>query len=243
MKEKSKAACYVRISTGEQSHFSLQAQQGEIKKYCQEHDLEIYKFYSDSLSGLKFEEREGLQKLLDDGEKKLYDILLITEMDRLARDTNIIGYIKLTLEMNKIKIIAINEPEAKTEYDELISGIIALFSSFETKRRKRRCIRGIAKAKEDGKVMHRVPKGYKVINAGTKESQVLIDEPEAAIIKEIFNKRLKSISMYKIGRETGLNRATIKYILANRFYCDSEYKGKHEPIISEEIFNKINNKV
>jgi len=237
-----RACLYCRISTGEQSNFSLEAQEQELRKYCNENKLDIYKVLQDKLSGLKFEEREGLQRALDFGEKGIYDVLLVTEMDRLARDTNIIGYIKLTLQLKGIKIIAINEPEAKTEYDELISGVIGLFGSFEAKRRKRRCLRGIKKAREEGKVLNRVPRGYKFVNAGTKQSKVIINEPEAKLIKDIFNQRIKGISMYKISHSTSLNKATIRYVLKNRFYFDKNHKGTHEPIISKEVFDKANRK-
>jgi site-specific DNA recombinase len=237
-----KACLYCRISTGEQSNFSLEAQHQELKNYCRENNIEVFKVFQDRLSGLKFEEREGLQIALDCGEKGLYDLLLVTEMDRLARDTNILGYIKLTLQLKGIKIIAINEPEAKTEYDELISGVIGLFGSFEAKRRKRRCLRGIKKAREEGKILNRVPRGYKFVNPGTKQSKVVINEPEARLIKSIFQQRIKGISMYKISQSTSLNKATIRYILKNRFYFDKDHKGTHKPIISREIFDKANRK-
>ena len=231
--KKIKAGLYIRISTGEQSNFSLEGQKGELLKYCKENGLDYFKIYQDQLSGLEFEKREGLQKALDDGEKSLYDILLVTEMDRLARDTNIIGYIKLTLQMKGISIRAINEPEAKTEYDELIQGVINLFSNFEAKRRKRRCIRGISKAREVGKIINRVPYGYRFINKGSKQSKVIIDTEKSQIVKDIFNRYANKESIYKIAKEVMMARSTIRYILKNKFYWDNKLYGEHEAIINK----------
>ena len=237
-----KAGIYVRISTGEQSNFSLDGQKAELKNYCKKNNLEPYKVYQDQSSGLKFEDREGLQKLLDDGEKKLYDTLLITEMDRLARDTNIIGYIKLTLQIKGIEIIAINEPETKTEYDELIRGVTNLFSSFEAKRRKRRCLRGIKKAREIGKIINRCPYGYKFINIGTSESKIIISEKESETVKDIFNRSILGDSIYKIAKDLQLPKSNIRYILQNKFYCDNKLYGQHKTIIDFETFQKVNRK-
>ncbi len=154
-------------------------------------------------------------------------------MDRLARDTNIIGYIKLTLQMKGISIKSINEPEAKTEYDELIQGVINLFSSFEAKRRKRRCLRGINKARETGKIINRCPYGYKFINIGTKESKVIIDTEKSQIVKDIFNRYANKESIYKIAKEVMMARSTIRYILKNKFYWDNKLYGEHEAIINK----------
>jgi DNA invertase Pin-like site-specific DNA recombinase len=237
-----RAGLYIRISTGEQSNFSLEGQEQELKKYCEENELEVYKVYSDKISGLEFEKREGLQRALDEAEKGKYNLLLCTETDRLARDPNVLGYVKLTLQINNIKIVAINEPEAKTEYDELIQGVVSLFSSFEAKRRKRRCLRGIKKAREQGKMINRCPFGYKFINIGTPQSKVVPDEEKSKIVKEIFGRYARGDTMYKISKDITLPKSTIRYVLLNPFYSDGKLHGEHETLIDSETFEKTQKK-
>lgn len=222
-----RAGLYIRISTGEQSQYSLEGQKAELLKYCQQEGFIVAKIYEDQKSGLDFEGREGLQEALDDADKEVYDILLVTEMDRLARDPDIIGYVKHTLGWaNNIPIRAINEPETKNEYEELSKGIIALIGKFEALRTKRRCQRGIALAKEQGKVLNRLPLGYKFMNG-----QVIVDEEVRPLIINIFQRFANNESIYHISHTLGLPKSSVRYLLHNPFYWNEEYLGKHEIII------------
>lgn len=59
-----KAVLYCRISTGERSKFSLEAQEDGLRRYCRERRTEVFKVYKDKKSALDFEKREGLQETL-----------------------------------------------------------------------------------------------------------------------------------------------------------------------------------
>ena len=234
MVDKLKAVGYTRISTGEQSRFSLDGQEDEIDIYCERNNMELIKVYTDMKSGLDFENREELQQLLDDAENGVFDVLLVTEWDRLSRDIEITGYIKFTLKSKGIELVAIHERKLNNEYDELVEGVVGLFSKFETKRRLRRVKRGIERAKKNNKFMSRPPLGYKVDLNG----DVVIDYEKSKIIKKIFKDYAWGQSMSKLSREFGLPRTTIGYILRNPFYYDKELYGKHEPIIEDLDFHK-----
>ena len=82
-----KAALYVRVSTTEQSKkFSLDAQERELRKYVAEHAFEVHKVYRDHCSGMHWERQEELASLVADAEQKQFDVVLVTERDRLTRD-------------------------------------------------------------------------------------------------------------------------------------------------------------
>lgn len=227
-----KAGLYVRISTGEQSKYSLEAQEDQLKRYCKEKNINSYDLYQDTKGRFTFEERQGLMKLLDDVEKGLIGLILVTELDRLAGDEGILGYIKYTLKKNNSKLISINEQDkVKNEYEELIESILTAVAKFENKRKKLRCRRGIAKAKEQGKMMNRVPFGYKILNKGTKESKLIIDMHDAELVKMIYKMFKQGQSIYKISKALNINKSSINYILNNEFYWNGDLNGKHEPII------------
>jgi DNA invertase Pin-like site-specific DNA recombinase len=60
-----KAFAYARVSTGEQAKgFSLGAQFDEIERYCSESGFELVDRFSDSMSGSKLKERQGLMSML-----------------------------------------------------------------------------------------------------------------------------------------------------------------------------------
>jgi site-specific DNA recombinase len=237
-----KCALYIRVSTTEQEKgFSLQAQEDELRKYVQDHGFEVVKVYKDNTSGTD-PERESINRLLDDLENGTYDIVLATERDRLSRDPGFMGYIKFSIKRANKQLIIINEPPSKTEYDELIEGVIELFASFETKRRMRRILRGKKKAKEEMRVMYRAPFGYD----NTKPYPTLNND--AKIVKQIFQDRIKHGMGYtQLMKKYNLSsRGRVSKILRNQFYIgmvkiDGKWiKGMHKPIITKEMFEKKN---
>jgi len=171
------------------------------------------------------------------------NIILVTELDRLAGDEGILGYIKYTIKKYDVKLIAISEQDkVKNEYQELIEGILTAVAKFENKRKKLRCRRGIARAKEQGKTLNRYPFGYKIINKGKKDSRVIIDQEKSQIVKDIFSRYVnQKQSMYKISKELNLSKSNIRYILKNRFYCDPKLNGDHKTIVDIDTFQKANN--
>lgn len=235
-----KAGLYRRISTGEQSKFSLQAQEDTLKKYCKDNNIEIYKVYTDTKGRFTFEERRDLMNLLDDVEQGNINLILVTELDRLAGDQGILGYIKYTIKKHNVRLISISEQDkVKNEYQELIDSILTAVAKFENKRKKLRCRRGIAKAKEEGKNINRCPYGYKFVNVGTRDSKVVIDQESSQIVKDIFERRIKGETMYKIAKDLNLSKSNIRYILNNEYYCDSNLHGKHKTIIDKSTFEEI----
>lgn len=47
-----KAAIYTRVSTFDQANgYSLEMQEKLATSYCQQHDIEVYKHYSDEITG------------------------------------------------------------------------------------------------------------------------------------------------------------------------------------------------
>lgn len=235
-----KAGLYIRISTGEQSKFSLEAQEEQLRNYCKDKDIEVHRVYQDQKGRFTFEERNSLMRLLDDVENGKINLVLVTELDRLAGDTGIVGYIKYTLKKHNVGLISISEQDkVKNEYQELIDNILTAVAKFENKRKKLRCRRGIAKAREIGKNMNRSPFGYMYINKGKKDSKVIVDEVKSLIVKDIFERFVnQEQSMYRISKDLDVSKSNVRYILKNEYYYDGELNGKHKPIIDFKTFEK-----
>lgn len=78
-----KVAIYVRVSTDEQS---TEMQTSDLTRYCEQRGFEIYKEYSDQISGTK-DRRPGLDDLMADARKRKFDVVLVWRFDRFARST------------------------------------------------------------------------------------------------------------------------------------------------------------
>jgi len=74
------------------------------------------------------------------------------------------------------------------------------------------------------------------------------DTNKAEILKQIFQMRVKGLSICAIARKFKMNATTVYNLLSNRtFLGESKYKGvwskaKHEPLIDEETFYKVQTK-
>lgn len=240
-KEQLKAGLYKRISTGEQSKYSLEAQEEQLRAYCRSKGIGVFRVYQDTKGRFTFEDRSGLMCLLDDVEGGRINFLLVTELDRLAGDEGILGYVRYTLKKYGVKLIAVSEEnKVLNEYQELIEGILTAVAKFENKRKTLRCRRGIKRAREQGRTLNRCPYGYKVFNKGKKDSKIVVDEEKGRVIKSLFEGFVNGLSMYRLSKKHNLSKSNIRYILRNRFYCDGRYNGVHKPLISVELFNKAN---
>ena len=86
-KPRRRAVAYVRMSTGLQQ-YSPDNQMAVIERYADEHDMEIVATYSDEArSGLRYENRPGMQKMLADAqsEESGFDTILVYDVTRWGR--------------------------------------------------------------------------------------------------------------------------------------------------------------
>ncbi len=78
-----KAALYVRSSV--QQDTQIQLQLDELKEYIRVHDFELYKEYVDK-DALSIGDRSELEKMVSDAEDGLFDVVIVTKLNRLSRD-------------------------------------------------------------------------------------------------------------------------------------------------------------
>ena len=86
-KPRRRAVAYVRMSTGLQQ-YSPDNQMAVIERYAAENDMEIVATYSDEArSGLRYENRPGMQKMLADAQIKEsgFDTILVYDVTRWGR--------------------------------------------------------------------------------------------------------------------------------------------------------------
>jgi len=100
---------------------------------------------------------------------------------------------------------------------------------------------GMQKKVDNGEVISRPPKGYKIIN-----KKLVIDESNAFIIKKLFEEYASSeVSLSKLAQKYGLTTSGMIKILKNPVYIgivrlkNVELKGSHESIIEKKLFENV----
>ena len=259
-----KVALYLRKSREEENETkeeTLARHEKMLYDYCKRNSLHIVAVYKEVVSGENIANRPEMQRLLEDVDAGLYSGVVCVEIERLSRGNQIDQCeILEVFKSSKTKIYTLQKVYdlSNEDIDEEYFEFSLFMSRREYKIIRRRMTRGRTQAMKEGYFIGSVtPYGF------TKQKQgkgfVLIpDEKEADVVKYIFEKYASGESILGICR--GLNDrgitsrkgvkwgdSSIKQILTNPTYIGkvnswkngNYYEGKHEGIISEDIYNAV----
>jgi len=250
MHKKLKAALYIRVSTQEQvENYSIEAQQEKLKAYCKSKDWIIHDIYIDpGYSGANLE-RPDLQRLLSDLSR--IDVVVVYKLDRLSRSQrDTLELIEEHFLKNNVDFVSITETlDTSTPFGKAMIGILSVFAQLERETIAERMRIGHIKRAEEG--LRGMGGDYDPAGYARVNGMLEVKEDEAQHIRELFNlyEQFHSITkvqakLKEMGYEVWRFRR-YRDILSNKLYvgyvsfAGKYYKGKHEPIISEEQFNRV----
>ncbi|MCF2625935.1 recombinase family protein [Fusobacterium perfoetens] len=223
------AVGYIRVSSERQvkEGQGLEIQEKSIRKYCKENNIELINIFSDEgISGAEsLDKREGLAQAIEQIKSlsktnKPVDYLIAQKLDRVARNTMLLGYLEFELTRVKCSIISSEQKFEDTPNGGLMKDIIVAFASFEKKMINMRTNSG--KKNKLSKKLHtsgNIPIGYK-----SDGENIVINEDERPIIQFIFHERITGQSYRSISNDLkkifniALSYSSIKYILENTIY-------------------------
>ncbi|WP_254229421.1 recombinase family protein [Wolbachia pipientis] len=259
MPEQIRCAIYTRKSCEEgleQKFNSLDAQRIAGESYVSSQQLKgwvaIEKKYDDGgYSGGNLE-RPGLKELFKDIEAGKIDLVVVYKIDRLSR--SLLDFAKIVDFFDKHKVTFVSVTESFNTADSvgrLMLNIILSFAQYERELASERIRDKVAASRKKGLWMgSRVPLGYDV-----KEKKLVINEKETELVKHIFESfvELKSITAitkklnkegYRTKEGKEFKKGTVRGMLTNATYIGFVkhkgrlYKGQHEAIITDELWNK-----
>lgn len=226
--------------------------------------LAVVKQYREIVSGENIAARPQMQALLVDVNDGRYDGVLVMEIERLARgDTIDQGVVAQAFKASGTKIITpIKTYDPNNEFDEEYFEFSLFMSRREYKTIRRRMNAGrIATVKDGNYITPTPPFGYKKIHPEPKVYTLEIIPEQAEVVKMIYDMRLKGKGSRAIAEELnrmGISpmksqyweRVSVKKILENPVYAgkihwyskqdgDIICDGRHEAIIPEETFNRV----
>ncbi len=145
---KMKVAIYVRVSTEKQDY---EKQIELCKKHCEIKGYEIYKVYSDVISG-KSTSRLQFNEMLKDMRVYKFNAIMVTKLDRIGRSLQ--HLLSLFDEFNNkgVQFIAVTQNiDTTTSAGKLQMQILASFAEFERNLISERTKEGMKDAKNVGK--------------------------------------------------------------------------------------------
>ncbi len=242
-----KAAIYVRVSTAEQAKegFSLAAQEDTLKNYAKTLGYNLYKIYKDEGKSAKdIKHRPALKQLLEDAENKKFQAIFVYKLDRFSRSLKDLILTIEKLKEQEIDFISLQDKiETASASGKLMFHIISAFAEFERDIISERTKFGMTEKAKEGGIVSKAPLGYEIQN------NKLEPDNNKEKVKEIFNTFInKDISLTKLAKQYNLTTRGLTKLLKNTTYLGKikfkgSYQGNHEPIITQEIFNKTQEKL
>lgn len=254
---KTRIAIYVRVSTQEQAKegYSIGEQTDRLKKYADAHGWLVFKVYTDAGHSGANQDRPALQDLIMDVKAGKIDKVLVYKLDRLSRSQkDTLEIIEDVLLANNCDFESMTEKfDTSTSFGRAMVGILAVFAQLEREQIRERMSMGMEARIKEGKWKggKSTPFGY---DYEPSLKKLVINEYEAMIVKYIYdqfnegkNINAIGIDMFEKGygfRSGNFDQRNIKYVLKNKTYCgylkykDNWYKGLHDPIVSEEEYDK-----
>jgi site-specific DNA recombinase len=197
-------ALYARVSSEEQREGqTIDSQIAELERFAKERCWVVTDTYRDEGWSGGIIARPNMDRLRDDASKKIFDAVLINDVDRLARDVAHLGVIKRDLERKGVQLIFRKLPSENSPMRNLMVNILGSFAEFEKELIADRTRRGRRHKAEVRKVFvgSLPPFGYDYIPRGPRDREGIfrVNPQEAIVVRQ----------MYKWADEEGLSARKI----------------------------------
>lgn len=209
-------------------------------------------------------ERPALSKLIADINASKIDCVVVYKVDRLSRSLLDFTKILQLFDSKNVTFVSVTQHfNTNSSMGRLTLNILLSFAQFEREIISERTKDKLSAAKKKGKFVGGRPSlGYDVDKINHR---LVLNPQEAEIVRDLFNLYLKEKTGLKVARianEKGyltkkcaingkpaggitFSTGTINYLLKNFIYTGKVisngeiYPGEHEQIVSDEIFNKV----
>ncbi len=246
------AVIYARFSSSSQNEQSIEGQLKYCYEYAKREGIEIIGEYIDrSKSGTSVDKREEFQKMIHDSKKQQFEIVLVYQLDRFARNRYDSATSKAKLKANGVKVQSVRENISDDASGILMESILEGMAEYYSAELSQKIRRGMEINVEKRLVFGSIPLGFKSV-----DKQFVIDEDKAWIIRKIFDMYLEGHKMTEIcdylngiGMKTKTGSqfkvTSINKILQNKRYAgyyiykDIEVEDGIPAIVSKDTFEKV----
>lgn len=258
-----KAVIYCRVSSREQEEtgYSLDSQEKLLKEYTEKKDLLSVKIFKISESASGKIQREKFKEMIDYASKNKIESIVCEKVDRLTRSFKDAVAVDDWLEaddqrkVHLVKNSLVLHKNSKSQ-EKLNWGIQILFAKNYTDNLSEEVKKGQKEKIAQGWLPTKPPLGYTTIGEKGHKTHI-VDADTAPYIKNMFEMYAtgeQSISAittmisdkgFRTRMGNKISRSRVHNLLTDPFYYgdlrwDGEiYKGKQEPIISVDLWEKV----
>ena len=197
-----RAVIYARYSPGpNQTEQSIEGQVRECTKYAELHDLRIVGTYVDRKISGKTDNRREFQRMIDDSEKHIFDVIILYHTDRFARNRYDSAIYKHKLKENGVELRYATTDIPKGPEGIILESIMEGWAEYYSAELSRKIKRGM---RESALKCHSTGAG-RCLGYRTAEDKSLVVEPEGAkAVQTVFDMYIKGKSHADITIEDGI---------------------------------------
>ena len=267
MTDHAKALIYCRVSSKSQEAegHGLESQETRCREYARTKGYQVEAAFPDTITGGgDFMKRPGMVALLSylDAIPDENFVVIFDDLKRFARDTRFHLDLRDAFRRRGARIECLNFAFDETPEGEFIETIMAAQGALERKQNGRQVAQKMKARMQSGYWVHNAPVGYKYQTIKGRGKMLFPDGTLATVVREGFegvaSGRLGSTAEVKRlfertpdfprNRKGEITFQRIADIMTNPLYtghiCSKSYgidwlKGHHEPLISIETFDKV----
>lgn len=258
------AVLYTRVSTAEQAkqQYNLPAQERKVRDFCKQQDYRVLRLFTDRGESARTADRPEFQRMMEycrarENRGKITHVI-VADLSRLARNVIDQGTTIATLKQLDITVVSVDEPITDdTAAGKLARNMLGAMNQFFSDSLSERTRYRMKAAVNLGRFPWPAPIGY--LNV---DKQLVIDADRAPLIRHAFE--LIASGNYAttdsvlslvtaMGLRTRKGRTVTKQtwgrLLCNPIYSgwiqsgETRVRGKHEPLVSEEVFQRVQDRV
>ncbi len=253
---KVKVVIYARVSSDKQDRdgFSIPAQLDLLHDYANKNNMEVVMEFHESETAKDSGRTEFNRMLKFLKQSKDVKTILVEKTDRLYR--NFYDYINLDVDKTGYTVCLVKEgvilSPNSSSHEKFVHGFKVLLAKNFIDNLKEETQKGRLKKAQEGYFIGQVPYGYKKINKRT----TVPDLEKAPFVVRAFELYSDGLSLEKVrdilydegliytSAHPKISKGQLGKLLQNINYTgvlkfkDNIYKGKHEPIIPQALFDK-----
>ena len=266
--QKIRYCLYARKSTEQEDKqaLSIESQVKEMQALAEREGLEIVEIKREAHSSKEVGQRPVYNELMAEIRQGKFNGILTWAPDRLSRNAGDLGSVVDLMDQGLLhEIRTYGQKFTNNPNEKFLLMILGSQAKLENDNKMVNVKRGLRARCEMGLWPSVPPTGYLSNPDRNKKCEVVIDEQRAGVIKQMFEKVaydgwsgrklfkwLSNDLYFKTKHGKPLTLSNIYIILKSSFYygefeypkgSGQWYKGKHEPILTKELYNLVQEKI
>lgn len=193
-REGGNAVIYARYSSHNQRDVSIEQQYEACEKWASEHNYTVTTRYADKAVSGTTDKRPSFQRMMKDAQDGSFDFVIAWKSNRMGRNM-----LQAMVNESKLAEYGVRCLYVEEDFEDTAAGRFALrnmmnVNQFYSENMAEDITRGLMDNAQKCKVNGRVPFGYKK----GEDGKYAIDEPAAAIVREIYTRLLNGWGIAEI---------------------------------------------